>query len=40
MHNTGLDEIFFVEQFTNGLKAELRAGVQSQLPKKMKKAIL
>jgi hypothetical protein len=40
MHNIGLDEIFFVEQFISGLKAELRAGVQSQLPKKMKKAIL
>jgi len=40
MHNIGLDEVFFVEQFISGLKAELRAGVQSQLPKKTKKAIL
>ena len=29
-----------MEQFISGLKAELRADVQSQLPKKMKKAIL
>jgi len=33
MHNTGLDEIFFVTQFIKGLKSELRAGVQSQVPK-------
>lgn len=40
MHNTGLDEIFCVEQFTSGLEADLRAGVQSHMPKRMQKAIL
>jgi len=40
MHNLGLDEIYFVTQFTTGLKPELRASVQSQVPSTMKKAIL
>ena len=40
MHNTGLDEIFFVTQFIKGLRSELRAGVQVQVPKTVKKAIM
>ncbi|RLN11703.1 hypothetical protein C2845_PM09G18080 [Panicum miliaceum] len=40
MHNTGLDEIFFVTQFMRGLKFELRAGVQSQVPDTVKKAVM
>jgi hypothetical protein len=40
MHNQGLDEIYFVTQFVKGLTLELAAGVQSQAPKKVKKAIM
>lgn len=40
MHNTGLDQVYFVTQFIKGLKPELRASVQSQVPKNMKKAIM
>ena len=40
MHNTGFDEIFFVTRFIKGLKSELRAGVQSQVPKTVKKAVM
>jgi hypothetical protein len=40
MHNQGLDEIYFVTQFVKGLKVELAVGVQSQVPKSMKKAIM
>jgi hypothetical protein len=40
MHNSGLDETYFVTQFVRGLKPELAAGVQSQVPKNMKKAVM
>jgi hypothetical protein len=40
MHNQGLDEIYFVTQFVKGLKVELAVGVQTQVPKSMKKAIM
>jgi hypothetical protein len=40
MHNLGLDEVYFVTQFTSGLKPELRASVQAQIPKKMKAIVL
>jgi len=40
MHNTGLDEVFFVTQFIKGLRTDLRAGVQSQVPKTVRKAVM
>ena len=40
MHNTGMDQVYFVTQFIKGLKPELRAGVQSQVPEDMRKAIM
>ena len=40
MHNTGMDQVYFVTQFIKGLKPELRPGVQSQVPKNMQKAIM
>jgi hypothetical protein len=40
MHNSGLDETNFVTQFIRGLKPDLATGVQSQVPKNMKKAVM
>ena len=40
MHNLGLDEIYFVTQFTTGLKPELKASVQSQVPSTVKQAVM
>ena len=40
MHNLGLDEIYFVTQFTTGLKPKLRASVQSQVPNTVKQAVM
>ena len=38
MHNTGLDEVFFISQFIRGLKPEIRDVVQFQMPATMIKA--
>jgi len=40
MHNLGLDEMYFVTQFTTGLKPELKASVQSQVPSTVKQAVM
>lgn len=39
MHNTGYDKMFFITQFTRGLKPELAAVVQSQLPHTMETTV-
>ena len=40
MHNTSMDQVYFVTQIIKGLKPDLRAGVQSKVPKTMQKAIM
>jgi hypothetical protein len=40
MHNSGYDTMFFVTQFTRGLKPEIFAAVQSQLPDTMERAVM
>ena len=40
MHNHGYDEEFFVSQFLKGLKNDIRAAVQIQVPDKMTKAVM
>lgn len=40
MHITGLDDMFFTNQFVQGLKEEVRYAVQAQMPKKLEKALL
>jgi len=40
MHNEGFDDLFFVSQFVKGLKYEIGAVVQSQLPQTVDRAIL
>ena len=40
MHNHGYDEEFFVSQFLKGLKNDIRAVVQIQVPDKMTKAVM
>lgn len=40
MHNTGYDKLFFITQFTRGLKPEIGAAVQSQVPKTMERAVM
>jgi hypothetical protein len=39
MHNTGYDKMFFITQFTRGLKPEITAMVQSQLPQSMETVV-
>lgn len=39
MHNTTLDNTFFVQHFVRGLKEELRGAVHSQDPDKLEKAL-
>jgi hypothetical protein len=39
MHNTGYDNMFFITQFTRGLKPEIAVVVQSQLPQTMETAV-
>ncbi|XP_072147882.1 uncharacterized protein [Setaria viridis] len=39
MHNTGYDTMFFITQFTRGLKPDIAAVVQSQLPQTMETAV-
>lgn len=40
MHNSGLDELFFVTQFPKGLKPEISGVVQTQVPDTLERAIL
>ena len=40
MHHDGYDDLFFVSQFIKGLKYEIAAAVQSQLPPTLDRAIL
>jgi hypothetical protein len=40
MHNSGYDTMFFVTQFTRGLKPEISAAVQSQLPDTMERVVM
>ena len=40
MHNEGFGELFFVSQFVKGLKYEIGAVVQSQLPQTVDRAIM
>lgn len=40
MHNSGYDTMFFVTQFTKGLKPDISAAVQSQLPKTMERVVM
>lgn len=40
MHNTGYDKMFFITQFSRGLKPEIGAVVQSQVPQTMERAIM
>lgn len=39
MHNTALDETFFVQHFVKGLKQDLRGAVESQDPEKIERAV-
>ena len=32
MHNSGYDPVFFISQFINGLKYDIRVAVQTQVP--------
>ena len=38
MHNDGFDDMFFVSQFIQGLKYDISAGVQAQVPKDVDEA--
>lgn len=40
MHNSGLDDLFFVTQFVKGLKPEIGNVVQVQVPESLQRAIL
>ncbi|CAN6305637.1 unnamed protein product [Urochloa humidicola] len=40
MYNQGLDEVYFITQFIKGLKSEIAAGVQAQVPETMLRAIM
>jgi hypothetical protein len=40
MHKNGYDAVFFITQFTRGLKPEVFAAVQSQLPETMERAVM
>lgn len=40
MHNDGFDDTFFVSQYIKGLKPEIGAAVQSQVPHDVDRAIL
>jgi hypothetical protein len=40
MHNTGYDKMFFITQFTRGLKPDISAAVQAQVPNTMERAVL
>lgn len=39
MHNTALDETFFLQHFMKGLKEEIRGAVHSQDPDKLEEAV-
>jgi hypothetical protein len=39
MHNTALDDTFFVQQFMRGLKEEIKSVVQAQDPDKLERAV-
>lgn len=39
MHNLGLDETFFITQFIQGLKSELKGPVDSQVPESVDRAV-
>jgi hypothetical protein len=39
MHNTGYDKMFFITQFTRGLRPDIAVVVQSQLPQTMETAV-
>jgi hypothetical protein len=39
MHNTGYDKMFFITQFTRGLRPDIAAAVQSQLRQTMETAV-
>jgi hypothetical protein len=40
VHNPGMDEIFFVNQFVKGLKTELQGGVMCHLPQSVDRAVI
>jgi hypothetical protein len=40
MHSSGYDTVFFIAQFTRGLKPEISVAVQSQLPGTMERAVI
>jgi hypothetical protein len=40
MHNTGYDKMFFITQFTRGLKPEISAAVQAKVPSTMERAVM
>jgi hypothetical protein len=40
MHNTSYDKMFFITQFTRGLKPEIFAVVQAQVPSTMERAVM
>lgn len=40
MHNSGLDDLFFITQFIKGLKPEMGSVVQSQVPDSLERAML
>jgi hypothetical protein len=40
MHNTGYDKMFFITQFTRGLKPDISAAVQAQVPNTMERAVM
>lgn len=40
MHNSGMDELFFITQFIKGLKPEVGSVVQSQIPDTLHRAML
>lgn len=40
MHNSGMDELFFITQFIKGLKPEIGSIVQSQIAETLQRAML
>ena len=40
MHHSGYDPVFFISQFINGLKHDIRLAVQTQVPPTLHRAIM
>ena len=40
MHHSGYDPVFFISQFNNGLKHDIRLAVQTQVPSTLHRAIM